>query len=485
MKRKSKAGIGTAIVAIILIVIIIVGGVGAYVAYNYVRSPQPSPSVSPSPTVPPTPSATTTPTPTESPATSPTPTVTPSPTVSPSPTLTITPSPTTNPISTPTSTPTPTSNPTATPSPSPSPSPTPTPNPVTLTVATTTSLHDTGLEDTGINGNTTGTIKAAFETDYPWITVNFIAQGTGAAIATAQRGDADMILVHSPSQEATFLKGGYGVDRKIVAYNFFLIVGPANDPAGISGMTNVSQALINLYNAAQTNSQIQWITRNDGSGTATAEQNLWKAAGFNYTQLLQQTSWFHATGQGMGASLLVANNGIGGGASGYIMSDTGTYLAYYDQNNIQLKPTIQGQQALLNVYSAIIDDPRNSNLTATHFDASLTFVSWLVSSKGQQVISNFGVSTYHQQLFSPFIPVATGTAPNATLLGWIQSYAYINANNTISANGTECPQQYRYNAGNLYSASYDAIPSLSPSPAAIFVSNVSTPLTTVENKRWD
>jgi tungstate transport system substrate-binding protein len=398
MKNKSKAGIGTAMIAIILVVIIVIGGVAAFAAYNYTQNSQPSPS------------------------------------------------------------PSPTASPTPTPSPTPSPSPTPTPAPVSLIVATTTSLHDTGLEDTGINGNTTGTIKAAFEAAYPRITLNFIAQGTGAAIATAQRGDADMILVHSPSQELSFLKGGYGVDRKIIAYNFFLIAGPANDPAGVSGMTNVSQALINIYNAAQTNSQVQWVTRNDGSGTATAEQNLWKAAGFNYTQLLTQTSWFHATGQGMGASLLVANNGIAGGAPAYIMSDTGTYLAYYNQNNIQLKSTIQGQQALLNVYSAVIDDPRNSSLTATHFDASLTFIHWLISNEGQQVIANFGVSTYNQQLFSPFIPLAVGASPNATLLSWIQSYAYINSTNAINANGTECPTQYRYNTGDLYAADYDIVP---------------------------
>ncbi len=364
-------------------------------------------------------------------------------------------------------------NPTPTPSPttSPTPEPTPTPEPVNLIVATTTSLHDTGLEDTGINGNTTGTMKEAFEAKYPWITLNFVAQGTGAAIATAQRGDADMILVHSPSQEINFLKGGYGVDRKIVAYNFFEIVGPANDPAGISGMTNVSAALVKLYTAAQTNSQVQWVTRNDGSGTATAEQTLWKNAGYNYTQLIEQTSWFHSTGQGMGASLSVANNGIGGGAPAYIFADTGTYLAYYDRGDIQLKPIIQAQKALLNVYSAIIDDPRNTNLTATHFDASLKFVNWLVSDEGQQLIANFGVSAYNQQLFSPFVPLASGTAPNATLLSWVQGYAYINSTNAINADGTECPQQYRYNAGNLYSANYDALPSPSPS-IAVLVTNV-------------
>ena len=338
--------------------------------------------------------------------------------------------------------------------------PAPTPTPTTLTVSTTTSLHDTGLEDTGINGNTTGTIKAAFEAKYPWITVNFLAQGTGAAIATAQRGDADMILVHSPSQEVPFLTGGYGVDRKIIAYNFFIIVGPANDPAGISGMTNVSQALIKLYTAAQTNSQVQWFTRNDGSGTATAESNLWKAAGYSYATLVQNTTWFHSTGLGMGITLQEASNGIGGGAQGYCLSDTGTYLAYSSPSNVQpitLKIEIQAQQALLNVYSAIIDNPQNANLTSINFNAALTFVNYLVSDEGQQLIANYGVSTYGQQLFSSFVPLVSGTAPNATLLGWVQSYAYINSTNAINANGTECPAAYRYNAGNLYSPSYDAL----------------------------
>lgn len=372
------------------------------------------------------------------------------------------------------------SQPSSSPSPSPSTTatpteaPTPTPAPVSIMVSTTSSLRDTGLEDNGIDSNTTGTIKQAFQTRYPWITVNFVSQGTGAAIATAQRGDADMILVHSPSQELNFLKGGYGVNRKIIAYNFFIIIGPANDPAGIKGMTNVSQALGTLFTAAQTNQQVQWVTRNDSSGTATAEQNLWKAAGYNYTKLLtEQSSWFHATGTVMGQSLLVANNGIGGGPQTYILSDTGTYLAYYNQNNINLQPIIQSQKALLNVYSAIIDDPRNANLTDTQFDASMIFVNWLVSAEGQQVISDFGVSTYHQQLFSPFVPIASGTAPNATLLSWVQSYAYISENNTISANGTECPSQYRYNAGDLFSASYDIIPTAATanSPTIQFLTN--------------
>ena len=377
------------------------------------------------------------------------------------PSATPTPTPTTAPTIAPTATPTatsttgPTAAPTAAPTQPPIPTATPVPTPTTLTVATTTSLHDTGLEDNGINGNTTGTLKAAFQAQYPWITVNFVALGTGAAIAQAEAGDADMILVHSPSQELSFLTGGYGVDRKIIAFNFFVIVGPASDPAGIHGMTNVNQALTKLYTAAQSNSNVQWFTRNDGSGTATAESNLWKAAGYSYTTLVQNTTWFHSTGQGMGQTLLIANNGIGGGASGYCLSDMGTYLAYYDPGNIQLKIQIQAQQALLNVYSAIIDNPQNANLTNTNFAASLLFENFLVSDAGQQLIANFGVSTYGQSLFNPYVPYAINPSLNTTLLTWIQGYSYISANNVINASGTECPPQYRYNAGSLYTSNYD------------------------------
>jgi tungstate transport system substrate-binding protein len=241
-----------------------------------------------------------------------------------------------------------------------------------------------------------------------------------------------------------------------VAYNFFIIVGPASDPANINGLTNVSQALVNIYNAAQTpGSQVLWFSRNDASGTNTKEISLWQAAGFNYTQLTQQTSWFKSTGAGMGQTLLVAN--YYGDIGGYTISDTGTYLAYYTRGDIQLTVHIQAQKSLLNVYSAIIDNPQNANLTNTNFNASLLFVSYLVSNEGQQLIGNYGVSSYNQSLFTPFVPLASGTVSNDTLLGWIKSYAYIDSNNVINASGTECPPQYRYNAGDLYSPSYDTV----------------------------
>ena len=202
---------------VIALIIIMVAGVSSYATYTYVKNnpSKPTPTPTPAPTATPTP----TPTPTASPSPSPSPTASPSP------------------------------------SPSPTPSPTPSPSPVTLTVATTTSLYQTGLEDTPevlANGTTIkDDIKDSFQATYPWITVNFIAVGTGVAITDAESGSADMLLVHSPSQELPFLTGGYGVDRKIVAYNFFVIVGPASDPAHVNGLTNVTQALIDIYNAAQ------------------------------------------------------------------------------------------------------------------------------------------------------------------------------------------------------------------------------------------
>jgi tungstate transport system substrate-binding protein len=416
-------------IAAIALIAIILTGISAYTAGYYTQnSGQPQ----------------STPTPTPSPS--------PSPTVSPSPTLRVSP--------TPTQSPTPTAIPTA----SPSPTPTPMPSPITLRVATTTSLYDTGLEDTPEtlkNGTVVkDDLKDAFQTKYPWITVNFIALGTGAAIAQAQRGDADMLLVHSPSQELTYLKGGFGVDRKIVAYNYFIIVGPASDPAHINGLTNVSQALVNIYNSAQNSSNnVLWFSRNDVSGTNTKEISLWTAAGYNYNQLNNTAlngSWFKCTGTGMGQTLLSTN--YYGSIGGYTIADTGTYLAYSTKGDIQLKVLVQGQQSLLNVYSAIIDDPRNANLANTNFAASLLFVNYLTSTEGQQLIGKYGATIYNQSLFTPFVPLASGAVSNDTVLGWIKSYAYMTSDTppVISSSGTECPTQYRYNEGTLYSITYVA-----------------------------
>jgi tungstate transport system substrate-binding protein len=274
--------------------------------------------------------------------------------------------------------------------------------------------------------------------------VNFLSQGTGAAIQTAMRGDADMIMVHDPGQENTFLTNGYGVNRKIIAYNFFIIVGPKDDPAGIAGLSPL-EAMTKIKTLGEQGQAI-WVSRGDGSGTNSKEKNLWAAAGINWTQIRTETSWYKEVGQTMTPTLILANY-----FHGYTLSDTASYLSNTNAKNIQMKIVVQASKELLNVYSVIACNPLNVNLTNTHFDASMLFIQFMVSDEGQNLLANYGNSTFGQPLFAPFVPLATNPSINATLLSWIQNYAY------IPPNATECPAAYRYNAGSLYSAPYDAL----------------------------
>jgi tungstate transport system substrate-binding protein len=304
------------------------------------------------------------------------------------------------------------------------------PSPTTLIVASTTSLYETGVEDQ---------MKLEFQSKYTWITINFLSLGTGAALQAAMRGDADMIMVHAPSSELPFLTGGYGVNRKIIASNFFVIVGPQDDPAGITGMSPVN-ALKRIKTLGEQGQAI-WVSRGDGSGTHTKEKQLWAKAGINWTQIRTETSWFKETGQGMTATLLIANE-----LGGYTLSDTASYLTNTKNGNIQMKIVVQASQDLLNVYSVIADNPLNANLTQTNFVASMLFIHWLVSSDGQGLLADYGISTFGAPLFTPFVPLVS-QGVNATLLSWIQSYAYMS--------GTECPTAYRYDAHTLYENSWD------------------------------
>jgi tungstate transport system substrate-binding protein len=282
-------------------------------------------------------------------------------------------------------------------------------------------------------------MKTVFQAEYPWITINFLSLGTGAAIQAAMRGDADMLMVHSPSQEVTFLTGGYGVNRKIIASNFFIIVGPQNDPANVTDMSPV--AALQQIKALGEQGQAIWVSRGDGSGTNTKEKQLWAAAGINWTQIRTETSWYKETGQGMTGTLLVAYQ-----LGGYTLSDTASYLTNTNNGNIQMKIVVQATRDLLNVYSVIADNPLNANLTQTNFVASMLFIHWLVSGEGQNLLANYGTSTFGAPLFAPFVPLVS-TGSNATLLSWIQNYAYIN--------GTECPAAYRYDSSILYSNTWD------------------------------
>ena len=306
-----------------------------------------------------------------------------------------------------------------------------------LIISTTTSLYETGFLDY---------LKTNFEAKYPDMNVSFISQGTGLAIQTAMRGDADMILVHAPSSEYLFLNASYGVNRKILAYNFFIIVGPPQDPAGIMGKP-VSDALKQIR-AAGLNGTAVWVSRGDNSGTYTKEVSLWKSVGLDVKKLRAE-SWYVEAGSGMTATLQLANE-----KRAYTLSDMGTYLQNFNNHNIDLVQIIGASKSLLNVYSAIADNPNNANMTKTNYAGAMQLIRYLVSDEGQQLFATYGVSNYGQALFQPYIPLVRSQS-NQTLLGWIKAYAFFQ--------GSECPPQFRYQADDLYAATQAVAPQLSVS----------------------
>lgn len=299
------------------------------------------------------------------------------------------------------------------------------PRPLTqLIVSTTTSLYETSCLDQ---------LKQRFEQTNPGYNVSFISQGTGKAIETAKLGQADMILVHAPTDayEFGFLKDGYGVNRKIVAYNFFVIIGSTTDPAGVNG-TLPLEALA-MIKAAGEEGKAFWVSRGDGSGTHTKEKAIWAAAGINYTDIREE-SWYLEAGSGMAASLQLANQ-----YDAYTLSDKASYLNNKQQENIQLTKLVEGGYDMLNVYSAIACNPQT--LTNAKFDGAMAFIRFLVSDATQEFFSAFGFTEAGDAHFKPWIPILKGGG--SEIKQWVETYAYLE--------GTECPTQYRYNAGNLYS----------------------------------
>ena len=290
-----------------------------------------------------------------------------------------------------------------------------------LVISTTTSLYDTGLLDT---------IEDRFEAKYS-IDLYFISVGTGLAIKHAERGDADMILVHAPSKELTFLESGYGTCRKIVAYNFFAIVGPETDPADIKGLVP-TEALAKIVDAGRDGSA-KWVSRGDDSGTHTKEKGLWTAAGFVWS-LLREEEWYKEAGSGMGKTLQVADN-----LDAYTLADMGTYLKYSKDGIISSATLVTQGEELLNVYSAIAgNSTRYSHL---NFDDAITFIKFLISEEGQETISKFGTNMYNQPLFYPAVNLLKQNT-DPTTVQWIENYAFFD--------GNECPPEYWSNHPELY-----------------------------------
>lgn len=288
-----------------------------------------------------------------------------------------------------------------------------------LTVSTTTSLYDTGLLENAVG--------PAFRED-TGIELHFIPKGTGAAIEDARMGNSDLILVHAKSKEKAFMENGYGVNRKVIAYNFFVIVGPPSDPAGIKEM-KPSEALGEIFEAGNEGNAV-WASRDDGSGTNTKEIALWDAADYSYEEDVKGKEWFRSTGQGMGATLNYSNNN-----SAYTLADMGTYLAYSSEGLIDLEVLVDEGKELTNVYGVI---PVNPEEYDKDFEGSMKFTKWLTSSKAQELIGEYGTEEYGRQLFRPTVEVLEEGESAGSIYNWIVEYGYIN--------GTECPKEYRYRA---------------------------------------
>lgn len=261
------------------------------------------------------------------------------------------------------------------------PTPTPAPPQEDLLIATTTSLYDTGLLDY---------LGGIFGPEYN-ANLRITAKGTGQALELGQNGDVDVVMVHDRAREDTFLQNGYGTDRRVFAYNYFIIVGPPSDPAGIKDMAP-TEAFDTIYKEAQTNPEVVFVSRGDASGTHAREQLLWKNAGYNYSEVRASGPWYVESGTGMGATLLIAEE-----KDAYTLSDIGTFLAY--QGDLTLVPLVDQGDDLLNVYSAMIVNP--AKFPDTNVQLSKDWINWLISPEVQDLIATYGVEEYGQPLFYP------------------------------------------------------------------------------------
>lgn len=242
-----------------------------------------------------------------------------------------------------------------------------------IVVASTTSTQDSGLF---------GHILPLFKAK-TGIEVKVIAQGTGQALDTARRGDADVVFVHAKSQEEKFIAEGHGVKRFDVMYNDFVMIGPKSDPAGIRGSKDIVAALKTIQGKA-----LPFVSRGDKSGTHTAELALWKQAGIDIAAA--KGPWYREIGQGMGAALNTA-----GAMNAYAISDRGTWLSFKNPGDLVI--AVEGDKRLFNQYGVILVNPEKH--PAVKKDLGQSFIDWLVSSEGQAAIAAYQVNG--KQLFFP------------------------------------------------------------------------------------
>jgi tungstate transport system substrate-binding protein len=242
----------------------------------------------------------------------------------------------------------------------------------TVVLSTTTSTQDSGLLDV---------LVPLFEKNTGY-SVKTISVGTGQALALAARGEADVTLAHAPGLEKKYVAEGKMRNRRLVMYNDFLVIGPESDPAKVRGEKSVVAALNKIAEA-----QARFVSRGDKSGTHTLELALWKAAG-----VTPAAPWYIESGQGMGATLGIAND-----RQGYTLTDRATMLAF--AKRVDLKPMVEGDKLLLNIYSVMEVNPANG--PKVNAAGGKAFADFMLAPETQGVIKTFGVDKYGQPLFVP------------------------------------------------------------------------------------
>jgi tungstate transport system substrate-binding protein len=242
-----------------------------------------------------------------------------------------------------------------------------------IVVASTTSTRDSGLFDYLLP-------KFKAKTG---ITVKVVAQGTGKALDTGRRCDADVLFVHAKAAEEKFVKEGYGGPRHPVMYNDFVVVGPKSDPAGIKGMKDVGKALTTIMNK-----KADFISRGDNSGTNKAELRLWKASGIDINK--KKGPWYKAIGQGMGATLNTAS-----ASNAYTLTDRATWIHFKNKQDLVIE--VEGDKRLFNQYGVFLVNPKRC--PHVKVDLGQTFIDYLISPEGQKVIKGYKVDG--QELFYP------------------------------------------------------------------------------------
>lgn len=242
-----------------------------------------------------------------------------------------------------------------------------------IVVASTTSTQDSGLFE----------YLLPLFTKKTGIAVKVVAQGTGQALDTGRRGDADVVFVHAKAQEEKFLAEGQGVKRFPVMYNDFVLIGPKSDPAGIRGVKDVAKAFQTIKDK-----QAPFISRGDRSGTHTAELKLWKDASIDIDK--DKGPWYKSIGQGMGAALNTA-----GASNAYVLSDRGTWIHFKNKGDLQI--LVEGDKRMFNQYGVMLVNPQKH--PSVKKELGQTFIDWLISPEGQRAIANYKING--EQLFYP------------------------------------------------------------------------------------